>query len=334
MIEVLRGLKFWIPYLELKVTHLVIWRLLTLDPFDFEAALPCGHVCIYRSDSTPTVALALCSTNRDCSVEPCLDPETHDEYLLTVVAMDVGIDSTQRAEAYVRVLISDVNDVAPQFLMNSYYGAVAENTVDAYAVTVQATDGDASTANNAVMYRITTAAVPYRINATTGEIFTTAPLDRERVDPPRDEYTFTVQAYNLDENTELTDTVNVTVVVLDLNDNAPRFANDQQLFLLSLLENTTVPAAVLVLQGEDADDAGSANAQVAFRLLTTEYGATWQLSTSGILTLTEALDADSGLQTYDLDVQASVASVCECIQGIDKTRWCCVLCAHETSKLL
>ncbi|PFX25926.1 Cadherin EGF LAG seven-pass G-type receptor 3 [Stylophora pistillata] len=87
-----------------------------------------------------------------------MDYEKVKQYRLTIFAKDTKKrDESGRYEfdeAYIFVLVSDVNDNAPRFVLNSYQEVISENaTVDSEILRVTATDAD-SGINGEIHYRI------------------------------------------------------------------------------------------------------------------------------------------------------------------------------------
>lgn len=73
----------------------------------------------------------VCSFNIDASsgaitVKSKLDRETYAEFSLTVQAKDSGVPSLS-ASAVVKVIIDDVNDNAPKFSKQMFYGSIRED---------------------------------------------------------------------------------------------------------------------------------------------------------------------------------------------------------------
>ncbi|XP_067685464.1 protocadherin Fat 4-like [Haliotis asinina] len=145
-----------------------------------------------------------------------LDRETNDRYVFVVVAQDTGVPPLT-ASTTVSVTVTDVNDHAPRFSSALYFGQVVEDAPKGTCITsVTVTDKDISNSAN-VTLSITypqLAVDTFTIESGSGRICLRKTVDREE----RAFYTFTVRA---EDGGSLTSTTNVTVHVIDVNDNPP-----------------------------------------------------------------------------------------------------------------
>lgn len=97
-------------------------------------------------------------------------------------------------------------------------------TPDTPVVTVQATDADGSAPNNQVFYLIESGASDaFKIDGSSGEITVAGDLDRETTS----KYTLRVKAMDRG-SPVLSSFVNVTIIILDVNDQNPVFSPDVQ----------------------------------------------------------------------------------------------------------
>ncbi|CAN9514583.1 unnamed protein product [Ophioblennius macclurei] len=170
-----------------------------------------------------------------------LDREKVAVYLLKVKATDRGFPPKNTS---VKVLINvlDVNDNAPRF-SKIFSATVAENAPAGYTVTrVTTTDEDAG--SNAISrYSITDTSLPFNINANTGDITISRPLNREDTD----HYIVKVSAHD----SGWTVSTDVTIFILDINDNAPRFSRPS--YYLDYPELTEVGSLVTQVSATDPD---------------------------------------------------------------------------------
>ena len=84
-----------------------------------------------------------------------------------------------------------------------------------------AENGDARRESSQVMYSVrTSTAGEFALNSVTGELHTVRPLDHESVQSPP-VFTLVVCVYFDELSRSLLDCVNVTINVLDVNDNRP-----------------------------------------------------------------------------------------------------------------
>lgn len=118
---------------------------------------------------------------------------------LTIVARDLGVPSMATKTSVV-IYLHDVNDHVPQFKKDFYEIAVPENLPSgSFVLRVSAIDGDGSSPNNLVVYRIQSgAADKFVISADTGVISVAvgASLDPDLTVPKTLEYSLVVVRNN------------------------------------------------------------------------------------------------------------------------------------------
>ncbi|XP_078716087.1 cadherin-23 [Lampetra fluviatilis] len=192
-----------------------------------------------------------------------LDRETKASYSLVIEAIDNGPAGSRRTgTTTLDVLVLDVNDNRPLFLEGSYEVSVPENvTRGAIILQVQANDIDEGI-NGRVWYRIISGNQDgiFLVNVSSGLISRGAtPLDRETVAL----HVLQVEAFNND-SVGLSSIIRVTVVVEDVNDEAPTFAQ-QQYVRTGLRETAGVGTSVIVVKAMDRDlgDAGTVRYSIA-----------------------------------------------------------------------
>ena len=151
---------------------------------------------------------------------PGLDYETDTRHVLTVEAFNPFSD-IYSATALVTIVVMDENDNAPVFQQTSYQFNVTEGTpLDEIIGVVMATDNDLS----AITY-ITTSAI-VNIGEDTGELRLTETLDREVID------ILLVEVIALDQGSpQMNGSANVTIIVIDINDNIPQVIIDNSQFV-------------------------------------------------------------------------------------------------------
>ncbi|NXI18289.1 PCDG5 protein, partial [Irena cyanogastra] len=185
-----------------------------------------------------------------------LDFEEGDSYELEVQAQDGGglFDT-----AKVTIAVTDINDNVPVISVRS---ALSEISEDAPSGTVVALlhihDGDTG-ANGEVRCSLD-GDVPFRLQSSHGSYYrlvTARELDREQVS----EYNVTVRAAD-GGSPSLQSSAVLALRVLDLNDNAPVFAEER--YSARLAENNAAGALVLTVRATDAD--WGQNARVRYRL--------------------------------------------------------------------
>ncbi|XP_019718122.1 protocadherin-16 [Hippocampus comes] len=147
-----------------------------------------------------------------------LDREEHQNYTLTIQARDCG-PAPLSSTTQLQLLILDQNDNAPAFTLDSYRTSISEGLPAGAAVlSVTAQDPDHGS-NGVVMYSLRDdgGQGAFSINASTGAIRTTETLDRET----RAQFSLKVLATDGGNEGPLSSVVSVTILVDDVNDNAP-----------------------------------------------------------------------------------------------------------------
>ena len=226
------------------------------------------------------------------SLANTLDHDTVPVYNLTVKASD-GADRSLTSAVKVIVNVLDVNDNQPIFTLSNYYASVVESIARGQSiVTVLATDRD----RNPITYSLATGNdyLSFGIGSTNGSIVTITSLDREARDP----YVFRVLATD-GASPPQTGTATVYVDVIDVNDNAPRFAHTTYSFSAS--ERLTVGSALGQIVATDADD--GSNGQIMYAI-TPANSAFLIQSATGILELNTQLDYNTQ-RSYVLTVTAT-----------------------------
>ncbi|NWI11111.1 CELR2 protein, partial [Crypturellus soui] len=229
-----------------------------------------------------------------------LDYEDQVSYTLAITARDNGIP--QKSDTtYLEILVSDVNDNAPQFLRDGYQGSVYED-VPAFTSVLQvsATDRD-SGLNGRVFYTFQggdDGEGDFIIESTSGIVRTLRRLDRENVP------LYALRAYATDKGVPAKRTpVEIQVTVLDVNDNPPVFERDE--FDIFVEENSPIGLVVGRIVASDPDE--GPNAQIMYQIVEGNIPEVFQLDIfSGELTALADLDYESKAE-YVMVVQATSA---------------------------
>ncbi|XP_051903998.1 protocadherin-16-like [Hippocampus zosterae] len=213
------------------------------------------------------------------STRRALDRETKAEYTLEVTATDRGSPPLSAAVT-VEVRVLDVNDNAPDFGRSAYSAEVSEDAVVGSPVlTVSATDADA---NGKLLYFLSPeAGGAFAVDEHAGRITTSASLDRER----QASYSFRVFAADLSPASSRNSSAQVTITVVDVNDNAPIFIQDPLVIEVSTRRSQRVLAT---MKAEDKDF--GANGSVFYRFAAPAKGF-------GINSLTGEIRATQPLET-------------------------------------
>ncbi|RMB96924.1 hypothetical protein DUI87_26995 [Hirundo rustica rustica] len=185
-----------------------------------------------------------------------LDFEEDDSYELEVQAHDGGgLFHT----AKVAITVTDVNDNAPEISVRSALSEISEDAPSGTVVALLHVQDRDSGANGAVRCSLEKD-VPFRLEKSFDDYYrvvTARELDREQVS----EYKVTVRAAD-GGSPALQSSAVLALRVLDVNDNAPVFAEER--YSARLAENNAAGALVLRVLATDAD-AGQ-NARVRYRL--------------------------------------------------------------------
>ncbi|XP_064581313.1 protocadherin gamma-A3-like isoform X14 [Zonotrichia leucophrys gambelii] len=185
-----------------------------------------------------------------------LDFEEGDSYELEVQARDGGGLSDT---AKVTITVTDVNDNTPVISLRSALSEISEDAPSGTTVALLHVHDRDSGANGEVRCSLN-GDVPFRLQSSHGSYYsvvTARELDREQVS----EYNVTVRAAD-GGSPSLQSSAVLALRVLDVNDNAPVFAEER--YSARLAENNAAGALVLTVRATDAD--WGQNARVRYRL--------------------------------------------------------------------
>ncbi|NXU46081.1 PCDGC protein, partial [Drymodes brunneopygia] len=185
-----------------------------------------------------------------------LDFENGDSYELDVQAQDGGGLSDA---AKVGITVTDINDNAPEISVRSALSDISENAPSGTVVALLHLQDRDSGANGEVRCSLE-GDVPFRLQSSHGSYYsvvTARELDREQVS----EYNVTVRAAD-GGSPPLQSSAVLSLRVLDVNDNAPVFAEER--YSARVSENNAAGALVLRVRATDAD--WGQNARVRYRL--------------------------------------------------------------------
>ncbi|KAI8521628.1 hypothetical protein Bbelb_013820 [Branchiostoma belcheri] len=193
---------------------------------------------------TGTTLLDIDSLTGQIKVNNTIDREDGQWLNFTVIAKDGGNPPRSTNKTY-HWRVSDTNDNDPKFEQPSYRGEVSENaTVGTSVLTVTATDADFGSFG-------------------TGEISVEGKLDREM----EEQVTLTVTATDNpggSESNQREKSVEVTITLLDVNDEAPTFS--QKLYTEYIQEDVVGGTSIITLQAVDRDSAGP-NSQIEYTIV-------------------------------------------------------------------
>ncbi|XP_052738209.1 fat-like cadherin-related tumor suppressor homolog isoform X2 [Bicyclus anynana] len=218
-----------------------------------------------------------------------LDRERAPDHTVGVVAGEGALASMVTT----RLHVLDVNEHAPSFHSQPYAVTLAENTPPhASVVQLMADDPDAGS-NGEVRFALLDADAPFAVDAHSGWVTTTAPLDRET----RAEYRLALEARDAGGGRSTRGAL--VVRLADYNDCPPRFAADTT--AVSVREDAPAGTVLARLAVADADAAG---APLAFFVAAGDPRARFAVRASGELHVARALDRERE-PAYSLSVAAT-----------------------------
>lgn len=191
------------------------------------------------------------------STDKDLDRENMTEHVLFVQATDSVNLTSDKVKVVIK--IDDVNDHAPVFLRPLYVQDYREESPkDTSVLTVGASDEDAGT-NADIRFSIVGNATSFvKIDPVTGFISQAESLLDRELSPF---FNFTVRATDMG-SPPMSSEVNVSLVLVDINDNSPRFNKSE--YRAYVRENQPIGTPVFVVTATDRD-VGS-NARLSYGL--------------------------------------------------------------------
>lgn len=226
--------------------------------------------------------------------------------------------------AQARIEVRAVNDNPPQFSRDSYNGSVTENARAGTVVGVDigVIDADIHGAT-AITFNIEGDSPDFAIEPISGVITTLRPLN---ADLSSDRVIMVIASDN-DGQAGLTSSVEVTIRVLDVNDNPPMF--NQRTYVQLVFENTLSGTSVLTVSAEDLD-VTAANSEISFQirvadllapgsgmgsmttLVPVDFSILFEInSVSGVISIVSVLDfeLDNEYNFYVLAIDSGIPSL-------------------------
>ncbi|XP_078660083.1 cadherin-related family member 1-like [Branchiostoma floridae x Branchiostoma belcheri] len=183
-----------------------------------------------------------------------LDYEDNPKYYLIAQAEDgPGLLTTVPVE----ITVLDYNDVQPVFLIQEYQVYIEENSLHMPEwMFVHATDYDGSEVNNRIesytLSNATNFANHFSIGETTGLLSITEAIDFEDVVRTNGKPEIRLEVVAKDSGTPpLSTMANVTVFIMDANDNEPIFDEDE--YRVEIVEVVETGATIVQVRATDAD---------------------------------------------------------------------------------
>ncbi|XP_015755007.1 PREDICTED: uncharacterized protein LOC107334576 isoform X2 [Acropora digitifera] len=229
-----------------------------------------------------------------------LDYENTTEVILRIQATDGKFLSNTTLV----INVEDVNDNYPYFSESSYSAVVPENISVGYVVIRVAAEDKDSGSNGKLTYSLvqgkndTDALLKetFSVNSTNGAITS---LKKIKLNASQEEFMFQV---NVSDNgiPKKSVSANVTITVIDINDNPPIFISRNNTFVR---ENVTNGTIIFQVKAVDADFGN--NSIVTYYLLPGEYSGKFSIGTSsGNITLAGELDYENTTEVI-LRIQAT-----------------------------
>lgn len=215
------------------------------------------------------------------STSRALDREQKARYTLTVEAHDLGTPALS-STVTLDINVLDLNDNSPAFASSSYTVEIAEDAPEgSFVLEVTAADQDDGSNGQVVYFLSQGSRGMFIVDQHTGRIITAAPLDREKVAS----YSFHVYAMDSSASGPRNSSAQVSVQVLDVNDNTPFFITDP--LIINISSSAVAHHRVLATMRAEDKDFG-ANGSVFYRFASPVKGFTIN-SLTGDIQATEKL---------------------------------------------
>ena len=232
-----------------------------------------------------------------------IDYETAHFHTLQYQVFDSGVPQLSSSVRDLTISINDINDNKPIITTTNQQVSVREDTpVSTVVFIITATDAD-SGQNGELRFQIIPPNTHFSINALTGDIELSQPLDYETAT----QHLLTIRVYDLG-SPKLNAYTNFTVNVLDRNDNSPVFSPPA--YNPSIFENSISGFFVVLVTATDIDDGEHMNLNFTLIDDTSDPGLftlTKNSSTTAVITVSNSvkvLDRESQ-DTYTLFVVAT-----------------------------
>ncbi|XP_060103362.1 protocadherin Fat 4 [Heteronotia binoei] len=208
-------------------------------------------------DGNEDSAFMLSATGELCLVKS-LDREKKEQYVMLITAADSGSPALT-GTGTIAVKVDDVNDNVPKFAFNVYSKTIPEDApTGADVLLVNSSDADASV-NAIISYSLSGGNAQFTINPSTGQIITSALLDRET----KENYTLFITAKDGGSPRSLSSSTSVLVTLADVNDNPPKFQHHP--YVTHIPSPTSSGTFVFAVTVTDADT--GPNAELHYSLL-------------------------------------------------------------------
>jgi hypothetical protein len=185
--------------------------------------------------------------------EQLFDREQQANYSIRIIVEDNGLKQRHRTVRDLQLIVTDINDSPPVFIMNVYNVSVEEEQDEFSQAFIQVHADDADLNENSdISYELLTKHYQdlFHVNETTGELFLRKKLDRET----QSEYNITIRAHDHGRHPgSLSTDVLVHIHVIDKNEYKPRFEQDKYVFH-RINENLPRNSSIGFVRAIDRDD--------------------------------------------------------------------------------
>ncbi|XP_022055843.2 protocadherin Fat 4 isoform X3 [Acanthochromis polyacanthus] len=186
-----------------------------------------------------------------------LDKEKESLHIITITAVDSGFPPLT-GTLTVHVIVDDVNDNHPEFTEEVYNTILPEDSpIGTVFAMIMASDIDEGV-NGEIRYFMEDLDVPFAIEETSGELFTTGILDRETVAI----YRLTVIGSDKHPAQPLSSSVFVIILIGDVNDHWPQFLDSPYVAYVP----TGLPPGSVVCAVRATDEDTDMNAELHYSL--------------------------------------------------------------------
>ncbi|XP_077999701.1 cadherin-23-like [Glandiceps talaboti] len=234
-----------------------------------------------------------------------IDREMQDVYTVMVKGIDDGLPNTRQSVTEVIITILDVNDNKPDFDMTSYSGEIEENADIGSPVLIvpeiMVTDNDTGINSEIYLALSGDGSQYFEVDLESGifarvTVKNGTSLNRETTQ----NFTLMIEASNFDNS--MTTAVPLIITLLDLNDNAPVFNLNTDIF--EVVENETLGHHVAYINASD-DDAEDRNNGIQYFFVDGDYGQFAIDRNTGEITVADTLYGNiTGRYTYVISVMA------------------------------
>ncbi|XP_030621255.1 protocadherin beta-16-like [Chanos chanos] len=201
---------------------------------------------LYTSEKTQET-FSLNPNNGEVRVKEMINYEDFKIYDMEIMAKDGGVNSLS-GQCKLTVVITDMNDNHPEISIKSLQSPIKEDVaVDTVLAVISVSDKD-SGENGQVDIHISDQ-LPFALKESSDnyyELVVSEPLDREKVP----EYDITIIVIDRG-SPPLSDNETITLELLDINDNVPRFP--QSFYTIPVMENNAPGALLSSLTAFDPD---------------------------------------------------------------------------------